>query len=85
MSMAILGGGMKLNSKVNMTNILYIFFSKRHKSWKRTENQGFFFHENKWCLFCICVATMSPLTSDAVATYTYGASREACKAHGSTY
>ena len=71
-----LGGGMKLNSKVILTNLLYIFF---RKSWKRTESQGFY-HENTWCLLW-----MSPLTSDAVATYTYGASREACKAHGSTY
>ena len=36
-----------------------------------------FFHENTWCLFWIYVTTMSPLTSDEVAAYTYGASREA--------
>ena len=65
-----LRGGMKLNSKVNMTNILYIFFSKRHKSCRLLENLGFF-HENTWCLFWICVATMSSLASHAVHSNLY--------------
>ena len=74
-----LGGGMKLNSKVILTIFLSLFSGKGKNRADAQKIRGFF-HENTWCLFW-----MSPLTSDAVATYTYGASREACKAHGSTY
>ena len=67
-----------------LTIFLYIFRAKMKNRGSAQKIRGFF-HENTWCLFWICVATMSSLASHAVATYTYGASREACKAHGSTY
>jgi hypothetical protein len=42
MSMAILGGGMKLKSKVILTNFLYIFLSKRQKIVLALKKLGIF-------------------------------------------